>query len=381
MSDTRSNELIPPGTIPREHDWFTIRRFIAFISAILLMILLFSWFYAKVIVPIAISVFLAYLITPLVDDLERRKINRSFASVLILALFLGGVGLAIFKLGPFLYDQLVGLIKLIPALVDSLSKNGINTLKDWAHKLGMANVSALDRAIKGFNFAEQAVTRSQAAIEGIWVTGANIMGSIVSLILIPFVTFFLILEKPYLIQTMRRVTPRDIRPYFKQMTSALDSTMKAVVRGHLKVALTLVALYSIGFSMIGLSAGAAIGIVAGICRLIPYLDAVVGTTLGVTYVFASGMPAVTTFAVVGVVAAVQVLDGAIITPKLIGGRVGLHPAVVILTVIAFGNRMGFWGVLIAIPFAAVVKTLVKLALPVYRDSRWFRAISGASRNA
>lgn len=373
MSDTRSNEVVDPGTIPREHDWFTIRRFIIFVSLALLFVFFVSWFYAKVFVPIAIAVFLSYLIAPFVDDLERRKINRGFASLLILVLFLGVVALATFKLGPFLYDQLVGIIHLIPSLLDSLSKNGIATLKEWAHMLGMTNVSALDRAVKGFNVAEQAVTRSQVAIEGIWVTGTNIMGSLVSLILIPFVTFFLILEKPYLIQSVRRITPRDLRPYFKQVSTALDTTMKAVVRGHLKVALTLAALYSIGFSIIGLSAGVAIGIAAGICRLIPYLDAVVGTTLGVTYVFASGMPPSTIFAVLGVVAVVQVVDGAIVTPKLIGGRVGLHPVVVILTVIAFGNRMGFWGVLIAIPFAAVVKTLLKLSVPVYRDSRWFRA--------
>ena len=374
MSDTRSNEMIAPGSIPREHDWITIRRFVLFVALALIAIVFVSWFYGKVFVPIAVAAFLAYLITPLVDDLERRKINRGFASLLILVLFLGLVAVATFRLGPFLYDQLVGIIHLIPSLLDSLSKNGIATLKEWAHMLGLTNVSALDRAVKGFNVAEQAVTRSQVAIEGIWVTGTNIMGSLVSLVLVPFVTFFLILEKPHLIQSVRRVTPRDLRPYFKQLSTALDSTMKAVVRGHLKVALTLAALYSIGFSAIGLSAGVAIGIAAGICRLIPYLDAVVGTTLGVTYVFASGMPPSTIFAVLGVVAAVQVVDGAIVTPKLIGGRVGLHPAVVILTVIAFGNRMGFWGVLIAIPFAAVMKTLLKLAVPVYRDSRWFRAV-------
>lgn len=380
LPETRSNELIPPGTIPREHDWFAIRRFIVFMIAILTLISFLSWLYAKVIVPVAIAIFIAYLVAPFVDDLERRKINRSLASVLILAIFLSLAGLATFKLGPFLYDQLVGLIHLIPALLDSLSKNGISTLKEWAHNLGIANVSALDRAVRGFNVAEQAVARSQAAIEGIWVTGANIMGSLVSLILIPFVSFFLVLEKPYLLQGARKMTPRDIRPYFKEVSIALDVTMKAVVRGHLKVALTLAALYSVGFSMIGLSAGVAIGIAAGICRLIPYLDAVVGTTLGVTYVFASGMAPSTIFAVFGVVAVVQVLDGAIVTPKLIGGRVGLHPAVVILTVIAFGNRMGFWGVLIAIPFAAVTKTLLKMALPVYRDSKWFRATNQSTFN-
>ncbi len=372
MSDTRSNEIIPPGSIPRDHNWIAIRRFAIFLAAAIVIVAVLSWFYAKVFVPIAVALFLAYLINPFVDDLEIRKINRSLASVLILFLFLAIVGLATFKLGPFLYDQLVGLVHLIPSLLDSLSKNGASTLREWAHNLGISNVSAIDRAMRGFNVAEQAVTRSQSAIEGIWITGTNIMGSIVSLVLIPFVAFYIVLEKPYVKQSLRRVIPRDVRPYMKHLLMALDTTMKAVIRGQLKVALTLAVLYSMGFYLVGLSAGIAIGIAAGICRLIPYLDAVVGTTLGVTYVFASGMPPSTIFAVVGVVGLVQVLDGALITPKLIGSRVGLHPAVVILTVIAAGNRAGFWGVLLAIPLAAAAKTLFKIALPVYRDSKWFR---------
>lgn len=375
MSDTRSNEITPPGSIPREHNWIEIRRFALFVSASIIVLAVLSWFYAKVFVPVAVAIFLAYLISPFVDDLERRKINRSLASILILFLFIAIVALATFKLGPFLYDQLVGLVRLIPALLDSLSKNGAATLREWAQSLGIKNVGAIDRAMRGFNIAEQAVTRSQSAIEGIWITGTNLMGSLLSLILIPFVAFYIVLEKPYIIRSIRKLIPRDVRPYLTHLALALDSTMKAVVRGHLKVALTLAALYSIGFSMVGLSAGIAIGIVSGICRLIPYMDALVGTTLGITYVFASGMPPATIFAVLGVVGLVQVLDGAIITPKLIGGRVGLHPAVVILTVIAAGNRFGFWGVLIAIPFAAAAKTLFKIAIPVYRDSKWFRGSS------
>ena len=144
-----------------------------------------------------------------------------------------------------------------------------------------------------------------------------------------------------------------------------------VIRGHIKVALALACLYSIGFSAIGLSAGVAIGIAAGMCRVIPYLDVVVGLTLGVTYIFTQQIPVITVFWLVGVIGTVQIVDGAFITPKLIGAKVGLHPLIVILTVIASSAQFGFWGVLLAIPGAAVVKALYKLVLPVYRDSKWF----------
>ncbi|MCX6126796.1 MAG: AI-2E family transporter, partial [Proteobacteria bacterium] len=365
---TESALNIPLGV----HDWNAIRRFAIFSTLGFIAACLIMWLYSKVLIPLFVGMFLAYFVSPWVDVFERKRINRGVAAALIIFIVLGAVGLAFVKLGPLFYDQLRDLVHRVPALIDTLVKSAIATIRSWVQDSGIRDTAGIDRALRSFNIVEQALPRIQSAADGLWTTGANIMGSAFSLVLTPFVTFYLVYEKPRILFFAKKIVPRDVRPYFSRLFTAVDGTLKAVVRGHVKVAVALAILYSVGFSAIGMSAGAAVGVAAGLCRVIPYLDAMVGIMLGVTYVFTAGMPPSKIFAVLGVVGVVQVLDGAFITPRLIGARVGLHPAVVILTVIAAGYHFGFWGVLLAIPVAATLKTIFMMALPVYRDSAWFK---------
>lgn len=334
----------------------------------------FAWFYAKVTVPVLLAGFLAYIVNPLVNAMEQRKINRKIASFLILIFIFGVLTWISVRLLPFLYDQLIGLVQQIPLLIENLSKNAGTFVRESLREYGIKDHGAIDRAFKGFNLVEQGLARIQIAAQSVFDVGAGVMGSLLSLVLLPILTFYFIAEKSRLIQGVRRITPRDLRPYGAKVANIIDETLVNVVRGHIKVAAALACLYSIGFSAIGLSAGVAIGIAAGICRVIPYLDVVVGLTLGVTYIFTQQLPVITVFWLVGVIGSVQIVDGAFITPRLIGAKVGLHPLVVILTVIAASSKFGFWGVLLAIPGAAIFKALYKLVLPVYRDSKWFTGV-------
>jgi predicted PurR-regulated permease PerM len=342
-----------------------------FAAAIAVLMTLF-FFYYKVIIPILVGGFFSYFLSPWVDTLQRKKVSRALATSIVLLLVIGVVTFLVTQLGPMLYEQLRDLFQKVPVLLESLAKGVIEKLRMWLLESGFTGLNSIDRALRKFNLLEQSLPRFQGAIDGLWTTGASIMGSLFSLILTPFVTFYLVYEKPRIVMTLKRVVPRDIRPYFLKFFKALDLTLRAVVRGHIKVAATLSVLYTIGFYGIGISTAVAIGVAAGMCRVIPYFDAFVGILLGATYVFTNDLPPSKLFAVLAVVGAVQVIDGAIITPKLIGSRVGLHPAIVILTIIAAGYHLGFWGVLLAIPLAASIKTIVGLILPVYRDSTWFR---------
>lgn len=360
-----------PGHV---HDWQAIKRFVIYLTVISLVAYYISWFYGKVMAPVFIAAFLAYLLNPLVNVLERRKVNRKIASLLILFFILGILVWIFVRLFPFLYDQLVGLVQQVPTLIENISKNAGSMIREKLDEYGINDRGAVSRALKGFNIVEQVIMKLQIAAQSAVDVGAGVMGSLVSIILVPILAFYFLVEKARLIQGIRRITPRDLRPYGIKMISIIDEALVNVIRGHLKVALALSCLYSIGFSAIGLSAGVAIGIASGICRVIPYLDVVVGLTLGLTYIFTEQLPVTTVFYLAGVIGTVQILDGAIITPKLIGERVGLHPLVVILTVIAASSQFGFWGVILAIPGAAVFKALFKLVLPVYRDSQWFTGV-------
>lgn len=268
-----------------EHDWAAIRRFSIYLCCLAISNYFLAWFYDKVLVAVLISAFFAYLINPFVNVLEQRKINRKIASLLVLIFIFGIMVWIVVRLFPFLYDQLVGLVQQVPSLIENLSKNAGSFIRNMLREYGIKDHGAVDRTLRGFNIVEQALSRAQLAAQRILDVGAGVMGSLVSLVLVPILTFYIVAEKARLIQSLRRITPRDLRPYGKKLATILDETLVHVVRGHIKVALALSCLYSIGFSAIGLSAGVAIGIAAGMCRVIPYLDVVVGLTLGVTYIF------------------------------------------------------------------------------------------------
>ncbi len=355
----------------RHHNWRSIQRFAVFVFFLCLLLASFAFYYEKVLIPFVIAVFLAYLMNPLVNFLEARKVNRAVAALLILVGISGLIVWVSIRLFPYLYEQLIGLVQQVPGLVDYFVKNAAKILRETLISYGLKDTSVIDRAIGSINLIDQALARFQLAAQGVFDVSAGLMGSVLNILLVPILTFYLVAEKATIIQGFRRVTPRDLRPYGIRLASTIDETLTHVIRGHIKVALTLACLYSVGFSAMGLSAGVAIGIAAGVCRIIPYLDIVVGLTLGVTYIFTQQIPPVAIFWLVGIIGSVQILDGMLITPRLIGSKVGLHPIVVILTVIASGAKFGFWGVLLAIPAAAIVKSLYKLTLPIYRDSRWF----------
>lgn len=355
----------------RHHNWDAIKRFTIFVFVMIVLVSLVSVYYEKVMTPILVAGFFAYLMNPLVDALESRKVNRALATLVILFSISALIIWVAIRLFPFLYEQLIGLVQQIPGLVDYFAKNAGKTLRETLMRYGMKDFAAIDRALHSVNLVDQALARFQMAMQGVFDVSAGVMGSVLNLALIPILTFYFVAEKARIGQGIRRVTPRDLRPYGSRLLAIVDETLTHVIRGHVKVALALSCLYSIGFSAIGLSAGVAIGIAAGICRVIPYLDVLVGLTLGVTYIFTQQIPTVAIFWLVGVIGTVQILDGMLITPKLIGSKVGLHPIIVILTVIASSAQFGFWGVLLAIPGAAIVKALFKLVLPIYRDSKWF----------
>jgi predicted PurR-regulated permease PerM len=364
LTDTRQNVI-------RTHNWQSLKRFFIFLAGFGSLCFAGVIYYERIILSVFLAAFLAYLINPLVNALENRKVHRSFASLIVVTLFFGLVTWAVIRVLPYLYEQLMDLVQEIPALVDTLAKSIGKTLRDLLREYGVRDNGAIDRAMSKINLVEQGLARLQMASEGVFGVGAGVFHSVVNVVLTPILVYFLSSEKPSIVLMLRRITPRDVRPYCARALSLVDEAVSHVIRGHLKVATALACLYAVGFSAIGLQAGAAIGIAAGICRVIPYLDVVVGLTLGLTYIFTQRLANVTVLWLVGVITVVQILDGIIITPKLIGSKVGLHPMVVILTVIASSSQFGFWGVLLAIPGAAIIKSFYNAGLPIYRDTKWF----------
>jgi len=145
----------------RHHNWRSIQRFAVFVFFLCLLTTSFAFYYEKVLIPFVIAVFLAYLMNPLVNFLEARKVNRAVAALLILVGISGLIVWVSIRLFPYLYEQLIGLIQQVPGLVDYFVKNAAKILRETLMSYGLKDTSVIDRAIGSINLIDQALARFQ----------------------------------------------------------------------------------------------------------------------------------------------------------------------------------------------------------------------------
>jgi predicted PurR-regulated permease PerM len=197
--------------------------------------------------------------------------------------------------------------------------------------------------------------------------------------LVPFFTFFLISDRERVNRWFASFFPRDVAPIFDDVLVSTGSALRAVLQGQFFLIVVDSILYIGLMVALGIEGGAVLGFAAGLCRIVPYLDAIVSLSLG-GLAIVSHDGSLSQMLALGVgVMVVQVIDGFYLTPRLVGGRAGLHPAVVIGTILAFGKAMGIWGVIFAIPIAATVKALAVELLPYWRQSALYAGESAPHR--
>jgi len=353
-------------------DWQRARRFsrfalITFVGSVALAV-----FYQTVLLPLLVSAFLTYLLLPLVEALESRGLPRLVTVTLILGLFVAGVAVLTIVLAPLIYRQAMMLIQQIPEALNTVLDIWLPSAERFVTDLGIAKAEDVHRWFDGGSLFERIQGQLQAGLVGLWRTGRSVLEGAVYAVLVPFITFFMLLDHHDIRAGIRGLIPRDLLVPVDAVTEKVNSTLKSVLKGQVTVAAILAVLYVIGLRLTGIEAAITIGIIAGVCRLIPYFDVIVGGVLSAIVILSNFAGFGQVLGVVLVFLVVQTIDGAIITPRVIGERVGLHPLVVVVSVLAFADWMGFWGVLLAIPIVAILKALLSMATPYYIASRAYQ---------
>jgi predicted PurR-regulated permease PerM len=319
-----------------------------------------------ILTPFLIAFLLAYLGDPLVHSLMRLHLPRWLSVVLVfLAIFLG-IALLILLLIPLIQKQIAMLVELIPSIMDFLQ----NTLLPWiSSHTGleeMTDVNALKDAIAA-NWAKASSFASWLA-KTLVHSGFALIEWLTNIVLIPVVTFYLLRDWDQVTEGLRRCLPRKIEPTVVSLVTECNEVLSAFFRGQLLVMISLGVVYGVGLSLIGLKVGLIIGLISGLMSIVPYLGFIVGlTTASVTaYIqfgeFAALLP------VFGVFIVGQLLESLVLTPYLVGDRIGLHPVAVIFAILAGGNLFGFFGVLLALPAAAVIMVLIRFFMKRYQNS-------------
>ena len=322
---------------------------------------------APVLTPFLVAALLSYLGDPLADRLESRGLPRTAAVVVVFVLLLAMITLVLVLLVPAVGHQIEVLANKLPIYLDGLQTN----VGPWLQKTFGVEVSLLDSAT-----LKSALQEHWSQFGGIaknivaWLSqsGMALMAFLANLVLIPVVTFYLLRDWDGLVKKIHGLLPRKWEPTAVKLAKESDEVLGAFLRGQMLVMLVLAFIYSMGLWWVGLELALIIGLVAGLVSFVPYLGFIVGILLAsVAAIMQFHDPSI--LLLVAVVFGVgQALEGMLLTPLLVGDKIGLHPVAVIFAVMAGGTLFGFVGVLLALPVAAIVMVLLRHVQQVYRQS-------------
>jgi predicted PurR-regulated permease PerM len=326
---------------------------------------------APVLTPFLVGALLAYLCDPLVDRLEARRVPRTVAVLLVFLVVILVLLALLLLLVPLVEGQVVVLITKLPGYIDWFQ----TTVVPWlAARTGISgtefDLKTLQTMIVG-HWREMGGIAT-GVMKSLSQSGMLIVTWVANLVLIPVVAFYLMREWDPLVARIAELVPRRALPTVTRLAAGCDEVLGAFLRGQMSVMIALGVIYSLGLWLIGLDLALLIGMIAGLLAFVPYLGFVIGLLMAGIASLAQYHDALHLVPVLLVFGVGQLLEGMVLTPYLVGDRIGLHPVAVIFAVMVGGQLFGFFGVLFALPVAAVVMVLLRHAHQRYQDSALYR---------
>lgn len=334
-----------------------------------LILLVLTWLLTPILTPFVVGAGLAYIGDPIVDRLERLRLSRTAAVSLVFTILTVFALVVIALLVPMLGEQFVVLLHNLPEWLDWLQNRAMPAL-------GLRLPGGIELDAQGLKtLIQDHWSKAGEVLPAIWQrasasTGA-IMTTVANLLLIPIVTFYLLRDWDALVAWVRKVIPPRWQPTADGLAHETDDVLGAFLRGQLTVMAALTVYYWIALWLAGLKLALIVGLIIGLVSFVPYLGAIIGV---ITAVIAMAVqnPQLMPFVWLAVVFAIgQFLESNVLSPLLIGDRIGLHPVAVIFAVMAGGQLFGFIGVLLALPVAAVIAVLLRHTLRHWFNSRLY----------
>ncbi|NNA20912.1 AI-2E family transporter [Pseudomonas lundensis] len=337
-----------------------------------LVFALFVYFLHPILTPFLVAIVLAYMFDPVVDRLERLGLSRTWGVVTVFTLFTVIVTALVLVLVPLLAKQLMKLYQLAPQVLDWLQ----HTAMPWAQsKFGLSD------GFWKFDKIKAAITEHMGEasdVVGVVLSQATasslaLIGFLANLVLIPVVAFYLLRDWDIMLAKIRGLLPRDREEQIVSLAKECHDVLGAFVRGQLLVMLALGVIYSAGLMLVGLELGLLIGLMAGIAAIVPYMGFIIGIGAAlIAGLFQFGDDLYPMLGIVAVFMVGQALEGTVLTPLLVGDKIGMHPVAVIFAILAGGELFGFTGVLLALPVAAVIMVLVRHVQDMYKESHVYK---------
>lgn len=329
---------------------------------------------AGVLGPILAALGIAYLLNPVLDLLvQRLKMSRALGAGILLIAFLGLIATAITFAAPRIAEQVTHFVQDLPRLVNNLSawaenRFGIEVPHEWREAVQSDHLQETLSATSG-----PLGTIAKAALGGVF----TVLGLLAEMLLVPVFSFYFLVDWPNLLKRIEHMIPPRRRSEVREVVREIDRVVAGWVRGQAIVTTILAILYAIAFSIVGMPLSVPIGLLVGALTVIPFVGTFVGAAIAGLVVLADGGSMQMLGAVGAVIVILHLLEAAVLTPKIVGHRVGLSESGALLAVVAGGKLLGFVGVVLAVPLAATFAVLVRYAVRYYEHTAFFGRESDA----
>lgn len=339
-----------------------------------------------VLAPVFFAFLIAYMLDPLVDRIEQsrllhgRRFGRAAGIALILAGFFIVTAVGLVVLVPMVYGEIASFVKRLPDLV-------ARSRAEWEPLLsqyGIAIPTSVGQAFEELHLDVQSVVSKgyapvTAALKSLAGGTASALAGVIASLMIPVFAFYLLYDFDRLISQASALIPPRHREAAHGFFAEIDSVLGQFFRGQFTVMLILGALYSVGYGSVGVPLALPIGITAGLLAFIPYVGSITALGLALLMTMLDWQGWSQLFWVLGVHAVIQGLEGFVVTPKIMGDTVGISAIAVLIALLVGAELLGFIGVLLAVPAAAVAKIFVQRLDARYRESSFYSG--GVSRSA
>lgn len=354
-------------TISKISGKLKLQDYLLWIIVALVIFTVFSLI-ARILIPFISAALIAYIFEPLVQKLARKKISRPLSAVIILLfLLLTTIGLFSLLL-PLITTEIIPLFaktQELPILLKGILIKSIPSI-NWDIYLNAEYFKTLIVNNKDTVFS--LISNLQKKL---LLTGGNIFEIIMNLVLFPVALFYFISAWPQFSENVQTILPPQIRNKTLGILREIDGVLDEYFHGQILVMLILAVYYSLSLSLISFPNGFSLGILIGLLVLLPYIGFSFGFGLCI-FISLLHSDEQLLFWVIGIFIIGQLLESYLLTPYLVGERIGLHPLLVIFVLIAFGNLFGFAGILIALPASAIILVLLRHFKNFYQQSKFYR---------
>lgn len=332
--------------------------------------LVIIWALRPMLLPFVAGLAIAYFLNPPVAALCRHGLSRTAATAIVMLLAIAAAFAVLLLIVPLLQSQITALIQAMPTYSALAHDKIVPWVTSVLEKLSPDDVekiraSAGEHAGTALNWVADFFKRL--------LTGGFAIFDILTLVFItPLVAFYILCDWPAMTGVIDRALPRRHYDIIRHQLNLIDQTLAGFVRGQALVCLSLGCLYAVGLSIVGLDFGVAVGLTAGLMSFIPYVGSAFGliTSVVLGAIQFGDWPHLA--AILAVFGVGQIMEGYVLTPKLVGDRVGLHPVWIMFGLFAGASLMGFLGLLIAVPVSAVIGVLLRFAMHQYQASAYYR---------